>query len=127
MDNEFVCWRCGATLVELILPMSRREECSVCAADQHVCKMCCYYAPNLSEGCSEERAEEVSDKERANFCDYFSPVADAHTPGESSDLAAEARLAELFGDPDTGTPTAADDQSDAAKARAELDQLFSDD
>lgn len=124
MDNGFVCWRCGATLVELILPMSRREECPSCAVDQHVCKMCRHYAPDLSDGCFEERAEEVSDKERANFCDYFSPVANAYTPRESSDPAAEARLAELFGATDASST--ADDQADAAEARAELDKLFSD-
>ncbi len=61
MNEAYICWRCGAALVELILPMSRREECKACAADQHVCKLCRHYAPNLSDACSEERAEDVND------------------------------------------------------------------
>lgn len=123
MNEAFVCWRCGATLIELILPMSRREDCPNCAADQHVCKMCQHYAPNLSDGCSEERAEDVSDKESANFCDYFSPMTGAYTTKSASNEAARAQLDDMFGDSDA--PAAAEDQSEAAKARAELDNLFS--
>ncbi|MGI9296047.1 MAG: hypothetical protein ACR2PS_18845 [Pseudomonadales bacterium] len=125
MNGGYVCWRCGADLVELILPMSRREECPTCAADQHVCKMCKSYAPNLSDGCSEERAEEVNDKERANFCDYFSPMTNVYTAKDSSNNAAQAQLDDLFGDGEA--PSAGEDQAAAAKARAELDKLFSKD
>ncbi|MGI9283944.1 MAG: hypothetical protein ACR2P1_00995 [Pseudomonadales bacterium] len=123
MKEAYVCWRCGAHLVELILPMSRREECPSCAVDQHVCKMCQSYAPNLSDGCSEERAEEVTDKERANFCDYFSPMTNVYKAKESPD--STEQLDDLFGDSDAPSTTA--DQSEAAKARAELDNLFSKD
>lgn len=125
MNEAYVCWRCGAHLVELILPMSRREECPTCAVDQHVCKMCQSFAPNLSDGCSEERAEDVNDKESANFCDYFSPMTDVYTAKDSSSTAAKAQLDDLFGGSDA--PSAAEDESETAKARAELDGLFSKD
>jgi hypothetical protein len=33
--------------------------------------MCTFY--DGDRGCNEEQAEEVSDTEKANFCDYFKP------------------------------------------------------
>ena len=55
------CWKCGATLRNLLLPFSRYEECSTCNADLHACVSCKNYAPNLSDSCSEDRAEFVQD------------------------------------------------------------------
>ena len=107
MAATYQCWQCGATLTDLILPMSRREECGQCGADQHVCKLCTQYSPR---GCDEERAERVSDPEKANFCDYFAPNSEAYKGGyldKSSD--AKAKLAALFGD----EPEAAETESQA--------------
>lgn len=106
MTDSFICWKCGDTLTGLILPMSRREECANCKADQHVCKMCVFFDGISSRGgCNESRAEDVSDKECANFCDYFKLVNVAlntktikfHDKQKSDE--AKAKFAELFGDP----------------------------
>lgn len=78
--------------------------------------------------CRETIAEEVKDKERANFCDYFSLRPDAYLgrDGEAS-RSALAQLDALFGG-DTGAPK--DDngnavsRSEADIAREQLDQLF---
>jgi hypothetical protein len=96
MSNEFICWKCGNNLINVILPISRREECDNCKADQHVCNMCLYFVRNC---CDEERAEHISDTEKANFCDYFKPsnktfkTFDKHKADK-----AKADLAALFGD-----------------------------
>lgn len=98
MVESFTCWKCGNTLTGVILPMSRREECHSCTADQHVCKMCVFY--DNRGRCDEERAEDVSDYERANFCDYFKPKYNAfYVSTEDKSAAAKAKFAELFGDP----------------------------
>ena len=65
------CWKCGATLRNLILPFSRYEECSTCNADLHACISFKKYAPNLADSCSEDYAESVQDNENANCCDFF--------------------------------------------------------
>jgi hypothetical protein len=111
-----VCWKCGAELKGVILPLSRREVCAACNAEQHVCKLCRHYDPRVAGMCREERAETVSDKERANFCDYFAPMAGACKPARAA--GAEAAEA-LFGG--TAGPAA---PSPADKARAELEKLF---
>jgi hypothetical protein len=96
MSNEFICWNCNAALSNVILPMSRREECDKCKADQHVCNMCLYF---VKDRCEEERAEHISNTERANFCDYFKPSNTAFKAinKQKSDNA-KAKRAELFGD-----------------------------
>src|SRR5690606_33682829 len=92
------CWRCGESLAELPLPLSRRDECPKCRAELHVCRMCTHYAPRLIRGCDEDDAPDVRDKETANFCDYYKPSPAAFDAGRSSaDAAARAELERLFG------------------------------
>jgi len=116
-----VCWKCGASLADLTLPLGRLEECRTCRAELHVCKMCEWYSLSVAKQCRETVAEEVKDKERANFCDYFKPRPDAYSTVET-DAASKAKtdLDSLFGGAKSGTaePSAAD------KAKAELERLF---
>lgn len=97
MTNHVSCWHCGKSLQNLILPLSRREECSTCAADQHVCKMCGHFDANTVVQCREERAEPPGNKEAANFCDYFL-LKRAHTAENTEQDKARQQLNELFGD-----------------------------
>ena len=79
--------------------MSRREECSSCGADQHVCSMCVFYDRRHRGSCNEERAESVSDSERANFCDYFKPSNTGLKDKDARKSAeAKAKFAALFED-----------------------------
>ena len=78
--------------------------------------MCRFYAPRLAGKCREERAEEVRDKEHANFCDWFKPRPDAHRPPDlEKSRATKTKLDAMFGG---GTDTKAD------TARAKLDELL---
>jgi hypothetical protein len=59
--------------------------------------MCVFYDGN--RGCNEEQAEDVSDIERANFCDYFKPNNKLVKAGDKQKADnAKAELAALFGD-----------------------------
>jgi len=125
------CWKCGSKLGDILFPFSRYEECSVCKADQHVCLLCKEYDPNISDGCREDRADFVLDKEKANFCDYFKPKANAYRKKDDQQARqARAKLAELFGE----TPPLDSDKKDgdsaateAERALQELKKLFGDD
>lgn len=123
------CWKCGTTLRNLLLPFSRYEECSTCNADLHACISCKSYSPGVSDGCSEDRAEFVLDKDKANFCDFFRVNPKAYNKkDDAAAKAAKAGLAELFGD--EADDTEEDDPSpisEADKALAELKKLFGDD
>lgn len=121
MTDALVCWKCGAPLKEEPLPLSRQAECRACGADLHVCGMCEYYEPRWRRGCREDRAEEVGDKDRANFCDYYKPTPGAHRPrGDATGLAARGQLEALFG---LG-PGESSDTASADSAREALDALF---
>ncbi len=117
---DLVCWKCGATLAELPLPLSRLAECPKCRAYQHACKLCVHYAPGRPRACNEQDAEEVTDKEHANFCGWFEPRDRAFKPGaaQAKAGAAKATLDNLFGAAGSGTA------SKEEIANSEIDKLF---
>lgn len=92
-----VCWKCGASLAELSLPLSRTDECRVCRAELHVCRMCRFYDTSKAKSCSEPIADEVNDKDRANFCGYFQAVGGRFQPRGGAGDQAKAALDSLFG------------------------------
>lgn len=123
--ETLVCWKCGAPLEEVPLPLSRRAECRACGAELHVCRMCESYDPRVAGQCREDHAEDVTDKERANFCDWFAPRPDAYTPVDAAKAqAAKARLEALFGMGPAAGSSEAGGQGKARDARAELERLF---
>ncbi len=127
----YSCWRCGIELSEFRLPVSRRDECNSCRAEIHVCKQCDYYDARIANACREERAENIGDKEKANFCDYFKPKKNAFnkTPSEKSEQA-RLKAEDLFGDAkQKGVDESAQmgEKVDPAQAaREELKRLFGD-
>lgn len=122
MSESYVCWKCGASLAQLSLPFTKQDECKACRAPLHVCKLCKFYEIGVAKQCREPIAEEVRDKERANYCDYFEPKLAAYSNRtDQQAAAAQAQLDALFGGKNaapSGTPSAAD------RAKAELEKLF---
>jgi hypothetical protein len=118
--SPLVCWKCGASLADYTLPLRRLEECRKCTAELHVCRMCEWYDTSVAKHCREPIAEEVKDKERANFCDYFKPRPGAYSAAPADAAAkAKAELSALFGGARSDSQPSPGD-----KARAELDALF---
>ncbi len=101
MSHTIACFRCGASLATLSLPLSRRDQCPDCSADLHVCRMCLHFDTRVPRQCREDGAEDVFEKERPNFCDWFKPSDSAFDAGKKSEAdAAKDALAALFGDDD---------------------------
>jgi hypothetical protein len=127
MTHALVCWKCGASLAELSLPLRRLDECKQCGAELHVCRMCVDYDTTVAKSCREPIAEEVQDKERANFCDYFKPRPDAYKPPNVAAIERSKQgLDALFGSAKPSAPDAPSSSptTDAERARAKLDDLF---
>jgi hypothetical protein len=57
-----------------------RDSCAHCGTDLHACRNCLHHDPSAYNECREPNTERVSERERANRCDYFSP-----TDAEGSD------------------------------------------
>jgi hypothetical protein len=135
---DLVCWKCGTSLADYTLPLRRLEECRKCGAELHVCKLCEWYDIAVAKHCREPIAEEVKDKEHANFCDYFKPRPGAYSDaGIAAATQAKSQLDALFGGstssagpaspspgPESAPAAAADVPSAADRARAELEALF---
>jgi len=106
MNVQLDCWNCGAPLAGVPLPLSRHEYCAGCAEPLHCCRQCVNYEPGASGQCRESRAEPPTNKQTANFCDWFAPGAAAGRLGRTPADEARARLEALFGppaaDPDPG-------------------------
>lgn len=89
--SKVICFKCGKAVGLLGRVPGRREECPQCRSDLHVCKNCLHYDPRAYNECKEPTADVVKDKERANFCDHFSPGAGLSPSGPTkTDLMAAA-------------------------------------
>jgi len=118
MPDSALCWKCGASLAQLSLPLLRLDVCQQCGAELHVCKLCSLYDVAVAKHCRETIAEEVRDKQRANFCDYFVINPNAYQPPPST-TASRTALDDLFGGKTGSNSTASADQ-----VRSALDSLF---
>ncbi len=63
------CHKCGSSVD--IEKVSRRDECASCGSDLRVCLNCTFYDEGRANQCFEPQAEQVKEKDRANYCDYF--------------------------------------------------------
>ena len=118
MVTPLQCYRCGASLADLPLPLGRMDECPACATQVHVCRMCIFFDPQVPKQCREDDAEEVREKSRPNFCDYFKPSAEAHDPSfAAAEQQSRDQLDSLFGG---GESSSGDDGDDAASAAEDL-------
>lgn len=96
------CWKCGAEMPDVPLPVGRGEECPKCISSVRVCRMCRFYDPDASNDCREIMADVVQDKEAANTCDYFSPRAPEQERDEAEAAEAKAKLRAAFGEGEGG-------------------------
>ncbi len=94
--GDLVCWKCGASLAALTLPLSRTDSCRNCRAEFHVCRMCRFYDTRKAKSCAEPVADEVGDKERANFCGYFEATPGRYIPKAAGTNMGKDALEALF-------------------------------
>lgn len=87
----FRCHHCGSA-VPLVHggKVMRHHDCDRCGSDLRCCRNCHYFDPGLSNQCAESQADWTSNKESANFCDYFEPrmtpdLLDAGGGGKAAD------------------------------------------
>ena len=89
------------------MPMARspgfNEACEACGKDLHACLNCRFYKAGARWDCAETIEENVPDKERRNYCDFYqtNPAYLAATAGREGARSAAERargdLDRLFG------------------------------
>ena len=90
-----MCWYCGSPVLDETIGRSLR--CAECGKDLRVCRHCRFFLSGARGDCAESKAEPPSEKDRANFCDWFSldPKFRAPTAGQKKerDKASSAKSA----------------------------------
>ena len=66
-----LCFHCKKSLPEVDM-VGRTDTCPFCDADLHCCMNCRFYDKAVYNECIESQAERVLEKEKSNFCDFFS-------------------------------------------------------
>ena len=89
MSLTVICFSCG-TSNEVFDRVGRRDSCSKCLSDLHVCKNCDFYDVSSYNECRETSADRVTEKETGNFCDFFRPGEGTYRRNNSTDLLAQA-------------------------------------
>jgi len=118
MSHNISCYRCGASLAAMSLPLSRQDECPECTVYLHVCRMCKNFDPAVPRQCREDGAEDVTEKDRVNFCDWYSPSETAFNSAKKSQAdSAKQSLDALFDDDDV-------DDADSDGTTSAADELF---
>ena len=81
------------------LEVHRSTTCTSCGKDLKICYNCRFYSPGVHNDCLETSAEPVRDKDRSNFCDYFSFKDSGSAQRSSADRDSHARedFLKLFG------------------------------
>ena len=91
------CFFCGVQSKDE--KIYRNTLCASCGRDLRICRNCKFYSPGSQWDCRETITEAVRDKERANFCDWFSPADNSSGVSGTQAKAQNARGAfdKLFG------------------------------
>jgi len=76
-----------------------RDTCEKCDADLHVCLNCSHYDRTAYNQCREPNAEWVSERERANRCDYFVFGNQSRDSANAERVRARSKLDDLFKKP----------------------------
>lgn len=80
--------------------------------------MCQFFSQDVPRQCLEDDAEEVLEKERPNFCEWYQPAAKAFDPQRAAmESRSHSELSSLFGD------GAAAEPEDSAALR-DAEELF---
>jgi hypothetical protein len=94
------CHFCGAA-IENPREVYRNSTCSSCGKDLKICLNCRFYSPGAHWDCSETIDELVKDKDRSNFCTFFSfrasQAQSGQTPDPDARQQAKKKLDKLFG------------------------------
>ncbi|MCL2011592.1 MAG: hypothetical protein FWG75_02220 [Cystobacterineae bacterium] len=65
------CGNCGCALDFVANRVGREAQCPHCGCELRACIHCRHHDENVAKACKEPFAEVPSDKENANFCEYF--------------------------------------------------------
>jgi len=84
--------------VQLTSSLQRTDACRNCHSDLKVCLNCRFHDPGANNQCREPQAEWQTEKEKANFCEFFEfrDVSGLGTAGRSGAQPDRSRARDAF-------------------------------
>jgi hypothetical protein len=76
------CGKCGRHLDVVGNQVGRRDLCPDCGSELHACVHCRHFDLSAAKQCKEPFAEVPSDKDDANFCEFFQIGEGGHSAQE---------------------------------------------
>jgi hypothetical protein len=67
----YLCHACGKE-IRVKERVGRRDICPHCEAELRCCLNCAFYDLHYANACREPNADLVEEKDRGNYCEYFS-------------------------------------------------------
>lgn len=94
-----VCHFCGRE-IQVGSRADRSASCPHCRADLRCCRNCRFHDPGYNNQCQEPQAEWVSEKDKADFCEFFQfrEAAGGAAPAARDSARARSAFDALFGD-----------------------------
>jgi hypothetical protein len=90
-----VCALCGKE-VTVDKYFSRKSVCPKCGGDLRICLNCRCYSETAHNKCLEPKADFQRNREKANFCDYFSFGEGRPAASDAAKADAMKKLNDLF-------------------------------
>ena len=90
----YSCHNCGSE-VDLEIKIARLDTCPNCYADLHCCLNCQHHDPGAQNQCKEPFAGFVRERDKANFCHFFT-YKDSTGTDRDAEIHARARLEDMF-------------------------------
>lgn len=94
-QKRHFCHKCKDELF-FDVKLQRADTCPRCAADLHCCKNCEHWDPSAHNQCKERIAEYIPDRERANYCTFFTFKNGLPEDRSAQVAQAKAQLDDLF-------------------------------
>jgi hypothetical protein len=92
------CHHCGRE-VKLLSELQRTDGCPFCYSDLKCCLNCRFFDPALANQCREPQADLVTEKAKANFCEFFAflEISELSRPGMGGSQSDKDRARSAFG------------------------------
>lgn len=89
------CYQCGHEL-DIKAEINRNETCNHCGSYIRCCMNCALYDRFAYHQCLEPEAEWVNNKEKSNYCEYFTPSKKNIQKAKSKSELARKKLDAMF-------------------------------
>lgn len=72
-----ICYHCKKPVpLEAKSRLTSKDECPHCRISLRCCLNCRFYDEGKPNKCAEPQADRVTNKDKANYCNYFEPASD---------------------------------------------------